>query len=79
MRLDEKTSTALTRLGLRKIGDLATAPRAPLARRFGANVLMRLDQALGQQPEEIMPLADPPHYDGVDAPYGIVMCQGSVV
>ncbi|MGC3938975.1 Y-family DNA polymerase [Roseobacter sp. EG26] len=62
LRLDEKTSVALTRLGLRKIGDLAAAPRALLTRRFGPDVLMRLDQALGQQPEEIMPLADPPHY-----------------
>jgi len=62
LRMDEKTSTALTRLGLRKIGELAAVPRAPLTRRFGPDVLMRLDQALGQQPEEIMPLADPPHY-----------------
>ncbi|AUR13173.1 protein imuB-like protein [Phaeobacter inhibens] len=62
LRLDEKTTTALIRLGLRKIGALATTPRAPLARRFGANVLMRLDQALGHQAEEITPLTAPPHY-----------------
>ena len=62
LRMDEKTSTALIRLGLRKIGELAAVPRAPLTRRFGPDVLTRLDQALGQQPEEIMPLADPPHY-----------------
>lgn len=62
LRLDEKTATALTRLGLRRIGELVTAPRASLTRRFGPDVLMRLDQALGQQPEEITPLAEPPHY-----------------
>ncbi|MEP2473671.1 MAG: DNA polymerase Y family protein, partial [Paracoccaceae bacterium] len=62
LRLDEKTSTALVRLGLRNIGDLATAARAPLTRRFGPDVVMRLDQALGAQPEEITPQADPPHY-----------------
>ncbi|MCG7624756.1 Y-family DNA polymerase [Epibacterium sp. Ofav1-8] len=62
LRLDAGTATALARLGLRTIGDLADAPRAPLTRRFGPEVLMRLDQALGQQPEEITPLADPPHY-----------------
>ena len=62
LRLDEKTSTALVRLGLRKVGELAAAPRAPLTRRFGPDVVMRLDQALGQQPEEIMPLAEAPHY-----------------
>ncbi len=62
LRLDEKTSVALQRLGLRKICDLAAAPRAPLTRRFGPSLLLRLDQALGTQPEEITPLKDPPRY-----------------
>ncbi len=62
LRLGEQTTTALARLGLRQIGDLAIAPRAPLTRRFGPDVMMRLDQALGRHPEEITPLADPPHY-----------------
>ncbi len=62
LRLEEKTATTLARLGLRTIGDLAVAPRAPLTRRFGPDVLMRLDQALGHQSEQIMPLAEPPHY-----------------
>lgn len=62
LRLEEATSVALQRVGLRNIADLACAPRAPLARRFGAGLMMRLDQALGHQPEDISPLADPPHY-----------------
>jgi protein ImuB len=62
LRLEEKTVTALGRLGLRTIGDLANAARAPLTRRFGPSLLMRLDQALGYQPEQITPLKDPPHY-----------------
>ncbi|RLK08045.1 Y-family DNA polymerase [Ruegeria conchae] len=62
LRLDEDTSVALQRLGLRRISELAQTPRAPLTRRFGPEVLMRLDQALGDQPEQITPLADPPHY-----------------
>ena len=62
LRLEEKTVTGLGRLGLRTIGELANAPRAPLSRRFGSSLLMRLDQALGQQPEQITPLKDPPHY-----------------
>ena len=62
LRLEDETVTALQRLGLRSIGDLHGAARAPLARRFGPDLLMRLDQALGDQPEEITPLADPPHY-----------------
>lgn len=62
LRLTEENTLALKRLGLRTIGDLAATPRAPLTRRFGPDVLMRLDQALGQQPEEITPLIEPPHY-----------------
>jgi protein ImuB len=62
LRIEDSMSIALQRLGLRSIGDLAGAARAPLTRRFGPGLLMRLDQALGTQPEGISPLADPPHY-----------------
>ena len=62
LRLDAQMSVALQRLGLRSIGDLAQAARAPLTRRFGPELLLRLDQALGTQPEEISPYTDPPHY-----------------
>ncbi|NDW52795.1 DNA polymerase Y family protein [Aliiroseovarius sp. PrR006] len=62
LRIDEDMSIALQRLGLRSIGDLAKAARAPLTRRFGPGLLLRLDQALGAQPEDISPHADPPHY-----------------
>ncbi|WP_106745424.1 Y-family DNA polymerase [Yoonia maritima] len=62
LRLSDDISVALHRLGLRTIGDLAAAPRAPLTRRFGPGLLLRLDQALGNQSEEITPLAEPPHY-----------------
>ncbi|MGB0967789.1 MAG: Y-family DNA polymerase, partial [Halocynthiibacter sp.] len=62
LRIDRKTGIALQRLGLRFIGDLITTERAPLARRFGPDLLLRMDQALGVQPENITPLKDPPHY-----------------
>ncbi len=62
LRLSEKTTIGLQRLGLRRIADLEQAKRAPLARRFGSDLLLRLDQALGRQPEEITPLTEPPHY-----------------
>lgn len=62
LRLAEKPGVALQRLGVRTIHDLCALPRAAVARRFGRDVLMRLDQALGDQPEQISPLADPPHY-----------------
>ncbi|TCL73040.1 protein ImuB [Rhizobium sp. BK251] len=55
LRLDEDTVTALKKLGLKRIGDMIDAPRAPLARRFGTTVLLRLDQALGHDEEPISP------------------------
>lgn len=54
LRLDPAMAQALARLGLRRIGDLAAAPRAPLARRFGETLLLRLDQALGHRPEPLV-------------------------
>ncbi len=62
LRLETEVTTVLQRLGLRSIADFARIPRATLARRFGPVSLMRLDQTLGNQPEEISPLASPPHY-----------------
>jgi len=62
LRLEEETAEGLQRLGLRTVADLAARPRAPLARRFGPGLLRRLDQALGAAPEEVAPLALPPHY-----------------
>lgn len=62
LRIEDSISVTLQRLGLRSIGDLAGAARAPLTRRFGPGLLLRLDQALGTQPEEISPYADPPYY-----------------
>lgn len=62
LRLEQEVAVALQRLGLRSIADLAATPRAPLARRFGPSLLLRLDQALGNQPEAITPENEPPHY-----------------
>jgi protein ImuB len=62
LRLDPTIVTALQRLGLRSISDLSAAARAPLARRFGPELLLRLDQALGAAPEAISPAMEPPHY-----------------
>ncbi|WP_425040593.1 Y-family DNA polymerase [Primorskyibacter sp. S187A] len=57
LRLESDTTAALTRLGLRQIGDLVGQPRAALARRFGKAVVLRLDQALGAAPEPVSPAA----------------------
>lgn len=55
LRLEPATVAELTRLGLRRIGDLTGQPRAALARRFGKGLVLRLDQALGSAPEPISP------------------------
>jgi protein ImuB len=62
LRIDEETVTAAHRLGIERIGALAAMPRAPLARRFGAELLLRLDQALGCAGETIEPIVpeEPP-------------------
>lgn len=62
LRLPADTVTGLQRLGLRRIGDLTATPRAPLARRFGPEVLIRLDQAVGAQPEPVTPEAEPAQF-----------------
>ncbi|MBL3552997.1 Y-family DNA polymerase [Rhodovulum sulfidophilum] len=62
LRLPADTVIALQRLGLRKICDLTTSQRAPLARRFGQDLLTRLDQCLGHAPEPVTPEAEPPQF-----------------
>ena len=55
LRLDPATRSGLESVGLRNIGAIVTAPRAPLVRRFGSAVITRLDQALGRIEEAISP------------------------
>ena len=59
LRLPAETVEQLSRLGLRRIGDLLGQPRAALARRFGKGLVLRLDQAMGSAPEPITPAAPP--------------------
>ncbi|WP_245624521.1 Y-family DNA polymerase [Belnapia moabensis] len=59
LRLPSETVAGLRRLGLDLVGQLVSTPRGPLARRFGAEALRRLDQALGYAPEPITPVVPP--------------------
>ena len=62
LRLPQDTVAQLARLGLRRIDDLAGQPRAALARRFGKDLVMRLDQAFGTAPEPVSPARAPLHF-----------------
>jgi len=55
LRLERVTIETLERVGLKTVGDILQAPRAPLARRFGSQLLQRLDQALGLEDEPLSP------------------------
>ena len=59
LRLSADAAALLGRLGVGRIGALMALPRAPLARRFGPEVLRRLDQALGRMAEPIAPVVPP--------------------
>ena len=53
LRLPAETAERLHRLGIERIAHLLALPRGPLARRFGAAVVRRLDQVLGQASEPL--------------------------
>ena len=55
LRLPEEAIELLVKSGLKQVGDLIGQPRAPLARRFGPMLMLRLDQALGFEEEAISP------------------------
>lgn len=62
LRLPSEMVEQLGRLGLRRIGDLLGQPRAPLARRFGTELVLRLDQAMGSAAEPVSPSRPPLHF-----------------
>ncbi len=62
LRVDGETADGLARMGIARIADLITLPRAPLARRFGQGLVLRLDQALGAQAEPVAAEPEAPHF-----------------
>lgn len=53
----------LARLGCRTLGDVRRLPRGGLSRRFGAALLLALDQACGHAPETFAWVTLPPVFD----------------
>ncbi len=61
LRLGEAQVLGLTQMGLKQIGQLCSRSRQALTARFGAELLLRLDQALGHINERLvtrLPLVD---------------------
>ena len=62
LRLSPEMVADLGRVGLRTVGDLLGQPRAPLARRYGKGLILRLDQAIGAAAEPVSPAAPAPRF-----------------
>ena len=60
--LDEQTLADMARAGLRRIGDVALRPRAPITARFGATPIARLDALHGFERSSIAPRFAPPEF-----------------
>lgn len=59
LRLPSHTIESLHDVGIERIAQLATKPRSALQTRFGADLLLRLDQALGTAQEALSSLEPP--------------------
>jgi protein ImuB len=55
LRISAETIASLARVGFKRIGDIIGLPRAPLAARFGVDLLRQLDRALGLEHEPHTP------------------------
>ncbi len=62
--LPDSDMGALQGMGLHCVGDLVRQPRDALARRFGQQLLDRLDKALGRLPDPRRPYRPTPRYEG---------------
>ena len=56
LRIEPETTERLEKLGLRQVSDFINMPRPALRRRFGKQLLQRLNQALGLEEEWITPV-----------------------
>ena len=78
LRVAADIHVALRRAGLRRIGDLAALPGAPLAARFGADVPVLLARLLGHEDVRITPRRAPPEIE-VEARFAEPVAQTEAV
>lgn len=62
--LDERTQERLLKVGLATLRDLWRLPREGLARRYGADLLLRLDRAAGLRATPLREFRSPPCFHG---------------
>jgi protein ImuB len=79
LRLSPETCTTLRRLGFKSVGSLLDKPRAPFAARFPAELLRRVDQALGHIDEPLVPIVAPPVYHSLRYLLEPIITQEAVV
>ena len=79
LRLSFETCTTLRRLGFKHVGALIDKPRAPFAARFTAELLRRLDQALGRTAEPLALVVPPPVYHSLRYLLEPVVTQDAIV
>jgi len=56
LRLEEETIYRLHKLGLHQVSQFIRMPRQSLRKRFGPNILLQIDKAIGQEIEVIEPV-----------------------
>jgi protein ImuB len=63
LRIEYDTVERLNKLGLKLVKDFLSIQRSALRRRFGEHIILRLDQALGNKEELIIPVHPPLPYE----------------
>jgi protein ImuB len=56
LRISQETTEKLHKLGLNRIGGFIQMQRSTLRRRFGENLLIKISQAMGDEPEAFTPI-----------------------
>jgi protein ImuB len=79
LRLAPDIRGSLRRLGFKTVGALLDKPRAPFAARFSAQLLRRVDQALGLCDEPLVPIVAPPIYHSLHYLLEPIMTQEAVI
>lgn len=62
LRLDHVAVAGLAEIGVMRVGQLLALPRTHLPARYGAQVIRRIDQALGQEAERIARTMEAPDF-----------------